>query len=191
MELVSILSLLILNFVLIVVALLFIVWLCQSFLFAAPFLPLSQPVVERVALLSNLTKSGKFYDLGSGDGRVVRAVAKRYPDSLCFGVEKALLPNLLAWVHNCFTTLENTNYLRADFNAVSLDQADSVFLYLWPDAMAKIADKLKTELPNNARVISCSFELPGFSLEYTETVRVKKRSYKLYVYSKPFKTLVS
>jgi len=183
MELVSILSLLMLNLILIAAVLLFIIWLWQSMFFQAPFLPLPMAVTQRVALLSKLPTAGRFYDLGSGDGRVVRAVAKQHPSTLCFGVEKALLPNLLTWFYSLSPSLKNVKYLKEDFTTVSLSHADAVFLYLWPGIMDQVANKLKAELPKNAQVISCNFELPEFSLEQTEIVCIKNRRYKLYLYS--------
>lgn len=183
MSLFTLTIVLILNLLVVLAALIFIVWLVQSLLFKAPFLPLPHLVVAKVVEMAMLAPENRFYDLGSGDGRVVRAAARRYPAATCVGVEKAIFPTLLAWSHEVFKQNSNTLYLRQDFKQVKLESANVLFLYLWPSVMAELAPKLKAELLPTARIISCQFELPGFKLDTTESVVVAGQVFKLYVYT--------
>jgi len=42
-----------------------------------------------------------------------------------------------------------------------LHNADVVFIYLMPAPMKKLAEKLFSELPNKAKIISYGFQIPG------------------------------
>ncbi len=172
-----------LSLLLCVLGVLFIIWLWESLIYRAPFIPVPMPVVTKVIELIKLQDGSSFYDLGSGDGRVVRAVAKKYLNSSCFGVEKAIFPNLLAHIYSLISRQKNVTYQKEDFHDVSLIKADAVFLYLWPSVMVYIAPKLKQELPAGAQIISCSFTLPDFPLIATEEVNYKGTTYSLYHYT--------
>lgn len=183
MTLFTLIIVVILNLLVVLATLVFIVWLVQSMLLKAPFLPLPHLVVAKVVEMAMLVPENRFYDLGSGDGRVVRVAARRYPAATCVGVEKAILPSLLAWYHEVFKRNSNALYLRQDFRQVKLESANVLFLYLWPSVMAELAPKLKAELLPTTRIITCQFELAGFKLDTTESVAVAGQVFKLYVYT--------
>lgn len=179
MEMNFIVGILFAYLILLIISLLFILWLVQSILFPAPFLPLPKKVVARLSEIANIPSKGYFYDLGSGDGRVVRAVAVKYPTASCVGVEKALLPHILALA---YFKRQNTTYFLTDYNKVSLRQADVVFLYLWPEAMLAMKIKLKSELTAEAKIICCRFPLPEAAPLSTEVVSAGVHGYTLYTY---------
>jgi Histone methylation protein DOT1 len=172
MDIILIISLLFTYLLLFIFVLAFILWLGQSILFPAPFLPLPRKVVARLSEIANIPSNGYFYDLGSGDGRVVRAVAAKYPTASCVGVEKALT----------YSKRRNTDYYLTDYNKVFLKQADMVFLYLWPEAMLEMKIKLKSELASGAKVICCRFPLPEAKPLAKEVVSAGGHEYTLYIY---------
>jgi len=99
-------------------------------------------------------------DIGCGDGRVLRQAWKRYGVK-GIGYELNLLAYLKAKVLCLgFKDIEVT---RRDFWTVDLSGADIVFCYLFPDVMQDLSAKLRSELRPGAVVVSCNFDLPGFS----------------------------
>jgi trans-aconitate methyltransferase len=101
-------------------------------------------------------------DIGCGDGRVLRKARKRYGVS---GIGYEL--NLLAYLKAKLLCLglQDIKVKWSDFWTVDLSDADIVFCYLFPDVMKDLAAKLKSDLKPGAVVVSCNFDLPGFSPE--------------------------
>lgn len=182
MELILIIGLLFAYVVLLICSLLYILWLGQSLLFSAPFVPLPKEVVKQLINNVFLNDGDIFYDLGSGDGRVIRAVSRSYPKALCIGVEKALLPNVLSWFYSKRFFHSNIRFLRQDYNTVSLEKADVVFLYLWPGAMPGILEKIRQETPRNAKIICCRFPFPNTIPTDTQLISNGGKNYNLYTY---------
>lgn len=101
-------------------------------------------------------------DLGCGDGRVLRAVRKRYgAEVLGYEVNPFayLMGRLLAFGR------PGVNIRFGNFWKADLSGAQVVFCYLFPDVMSKMSAKLKAELAPGARVVSCNFPLPGWRPE--------------------------
>ncbi len=148
----------------------------------APFLPVPQKIANRVAELAYLPEGSVFYDLGSGDGRVVRAVAKAHLETACIGVEKAPLPVLLAFLITSRRAFPNVRFIRQDFREVTLTGGTCVFLYLFPEAMRALAPKLTTELSRGARIISCDFTFTDRTPTAAEKIHAGRRWHTLYTY---------
>lgn len=99
-------------------------------------------------------------DIGCGDGRVLRKTNKLYKNP-CIGLDMNPLANIKARILS--VGYKNVNILYENFFKFDLSQADVVFCYLFPDVMKKLSDKMKNELKKGAVVVSCNFELPGFT----------------------------
>jgi SAM-dependent methyltransferase len=99
-------------------------------------------------------------DIGCGDGRVLRQAWKRYGVK-AIGYELNLLAYLKAKV--LCLGFKHIEVTRRDFWTVDLSGADIVFCYLFPDVMQDLSAKLTSELKPGAVVVSCNFDLPGFS----------------------------
>lgn len=183
MDLLSIALLLILTLLLLLISLLFILWMLQNLIFQAPFLPIPHSIVRGIASQITLSSGDEFYDLGSGDGRIVRAVALKHPQAHCFGVEKALVPHLIATFLNTYKRLPNIHLIRDDYRKVALNRARIVFVYLYPTAMEELSTKLKAELPKGAKVVSARFTLPGLELVDTTELQTGSDKFKLYIYA--------
>ena len=99
-------------------------------------------------------------DIGCGDGRVLRKACKRY-GVRAIGYELNLLAYLKAKL--LCLGLKDVAVKWRNFWTVDLSDADVVFCYLFPDVMRDLATKLKSELRPGAVVVSCNFDLPGFT----------------------------
>ncbi len=99
-------------------------------------------------------------DIGCGDGRVLTAVRERYrADAVGYEL------NPLAWLRAQYRVfgIQGIKVHRRSFWKADLTGADTVFCYLFPDVMKDLAVKLRSELKPGAVVVSCNFQLPGFT----------------------------
>jgi len=101
-------------------------------------------------------------DLGCGDGRVLRTAAKRY-GVRAVGYELNPLALTKAWLFNLGRN--GISVRRRNFWKIDLAEADAIFCYLFPDLMPELAAKLQRELSPGTPVISCNFELPGWTAQ--------------------------
>jgi cyclopropane fatty-acyl-phospholipid synthase-like methyltransferase len=139
----------------------YISYLCIAFIVGAPFVPSTNPVAAKMVELARIKKGAKVYDLGSGDGRILRLAAQH--GACATGLE--INPWLVLYTNLRFGFTKHPgtvwarwrNFWRADYR-----DADIVFVYLLPWHMNKLADKLKRELKPGALVVTNSFIMPGW-----------------------------
>lgn len=117
--------------------------------------------------LAQIKPGEKVIDLGSGDGSLVTEAAGRGAEAI--GVEiNPFLVWYSRWRIKKANLQDKTKIIRGDFRNFSLDQANVVFLYLWPETVAKLKEKLIRELRPGARVISNGFPLAGWHPQAAE-----------------------
>jgi len=99
-----------------------------------PTLSANNKVIEKILRSIDFKGRKKFYDLGSGNGKLISGVASLYPDLECIGIEYNIVAYYCAKTRNIF--LKNkVSYLRENFFKVNLDDADIVYTYLFPGVM--------------------------------------------------------
>jgi len=128
-----------------------------------PYIPTPEDVVEEMLRLAEVTRNDLVYDLGSGDGRIVIAAAKKHGAR---GVGIELDPNLieisrrkarLAGVEHMVT------FLEADLFRTDLSAATVVTLYLIPTMNLALRPKLLRELSPGTRIVSHKFDMGDWS----------------------------
>lgn len=128
----------------------------------APFVPTGKRDMRRILTAVKIKPGEIFYDLGSGDGRLVIAAAK--DGAIALGFERAW--PLVFWSNIKIKLLglkgkalvRRANFLKAD-----LGQADIIFCYLMPNAMKQLKSKFEKDLKPSARVFSRAFSISGWS----------------------------
>ncbi len=127
----------------------------------APFVPTRRRDLQKILEIARIKHGEIFYDLGSGDGRLVRAAARS--GAKAFGFERAwplvLWSRFLIFI---FGLRGQASIVRANFLKINLSQADVIFCYLMPKGMDRLKPKLETELKPGARVFSRTFAVPGW-----------------------------
>lgn len=134
----------------------------------APFVPMEPEVVERVMKLAKVGKGDVFYELGSGDGRLVIAAAMRGAEA--YGVE---IDRLRVWYSRVWIfllRLKNAKIIHGDIFKTDLSKATVVCLYLLQETNERLQEKLERELKNGTRVVSVAFTFPDW-----EPVKVEPR----------------
>lgn len=112
----------------------------------------------KVLQAANLRDGQVFYELGSGDGRVI-FLAEQLARVKPVGFE------LTPWVHimakfHAWRKGSKATLLREDFFAASWHDADVVYCYLYPPLMRSVEEKFLQETKPGSVLISRDFKLP-------------------------------
>ncbi|XP_068197125.1 ATP synthase subunit C lysine N-methyltransferase isoform X1 [Antennarius striatus] len=130
-----------------------------------PFVPATTAQVENVLMVLR-ARSGSLVDIGSGDGRIVIAAAKRG-----FQASGLELNPWLVWYsrYNAWRqgVHRSTSFHISDLWKVSFAQYTNVVIFGVPQMMEQLELKLAKELPNTATVVACRFPFPTWVPEAT------------------------
>lgn len=143
------------------IILLFLFTFVYASLRAAPWVPMHASDVERFLQLAQVRPGERVYDIGCGDGRVVRAAARAGAHAT--GFEVSLLPYLLAQADIAFYKNHNARVLYKDFWYADVRDADVVYFFLMPKIYPKLKEKLERELKPGARVIAYVWPIPDWT----------------------------
>lgn len=148
----------------------------------APFVRTRAAVAEEIAQYVGALPAGSVvYDLGCGDGRVLRAIHKRNPEAQLVGIELQLFPYLLARLR-CSGV---ARIIRGDIFAQDLSAATHLYAYLYYDVLDRLLPKLERELQPGTRLYSLDFAFSHRTPFETITLRSRapgKLGSILYVY---------
>lgn len=123
-----------------------------------PYVPTPVRVVNRMLDMAELGPGDYLIDLGSGDGRIPIAAARRGARALGVDIdpariEEAVFAARLAGVEN------RARFRRQDLFHTPLREASVVTMYLLPDINLRLRPRLLTELRPGTRVVSHNFTL--------------------------------
>jgi ribosomal protein L11 methylase PrmA len=134
------------------------------------YVPTPPEVVEEMLRMADIKKGDVLYDLGSGDGRIVIAAAKKYgirgvgididPDRIKEAKENAEREGVSKLVE-----FRNEDLFEADFH-----EATVVTLYLLESLNEKLRPKLWRELKPGTRIVSHAFRMGDWEPEKTAEV---------------------
>lgn len=139
--------------------------------YIAPFVPTPEEVVARMLELAEITPGDVLYDLGSGDGRIVIAAAKRYGiKAVGFEINPALVEESRGTIKQ--QGLENLVEIREqDIRSVDLSPASVVTMYLYPNANLRLRRAIRSQLKPGARVVSHKFDMGNWTPAKTEQLK--------------------
>ncbi|SDH24376.1 class I SAM-dependent methyltransferase [Paraburkholderia phenazinium] len=139
-----------------------------------PSLSLSaSEAADAIALLkdANLPQRAVIYELGSGWGALVIALARAFPNAEVRGIEISPLPYLVARFRT--RKMPNVSLIWGDFNKRDLADADAVTCYLMRNPMVKLANLLDGMLKPGTRVVSVAFWFRGRQVAATRQGRMR------------------
>jgi len=164
-----------------------IVWLPMNALtdpLWVPWVPTRRELMDLIFSLAGLSDKDVFYDLGSGDGRMVVEAAKRGV-KLAIGVEKNRELYLKAVkLAEREGVSDRVSFINGDFFSVNISDATVVYMYLLTRVNRLLAPKLASELRSGARIVSLDFEIPGWRPLQIVEARIAGMDRKLYLYVK-------
>ena len=123
------------------------------------YVPTPHDVVEDMLRLANVGKGDVLYDLGSGDGRIAIAAAKKY-GIRAVGIDidperiKEATANAKKAGVEKLVTFRQEDLFKADFK-----DATVITLYLLPDLNVKLRPKLWAEMKPGTRIVSHQFDM--------------------------------
>jgi len=123
-----------------------------------PYVPTPEAVVEGMLDMAGVQPGERLVDLGSGDGRIAIAAAKRGARAMGVEINQRLVSRARLNAEMAGQK-DNARFVRDDLFAVSLREADVVTLYLLPQINEKLRPKLLTEMRPGARVVSHAFDM--------------------------------
>ena len=134
---------------------------------AGPYVPSPQSVVADMLKFAGVGPADFVIDLGSGDGRIVRTAAQVY-GARGFGVE---IQDDLVRLSNEAAKKEGladrVKFLKQDLFKTDISQATVLTMYLLPNTVNMLSEKLQTELKPGTRILSHDYGLSGWIPEQT------------------------
>ena len=163
MEIVALTVLILLALVLSVVLLFFSFYLVSVFV-GAPFVPTSEDVTEAMLDIARVKVGDCFLDLGSGDGRLVIAAARRGARAVGYEINPFLVL-FSRWRIRRAGFARTARVYWKNLWTVNCSFADVVGLYCLPRTMRHLEQKLYRELRPGSRVVSNAFEFIAWRSE--------------------------
>lgn len=130
----------------------------------APYVRSSKKTQDTMFRLAELKPGDVVYDLGCGDGTVVRRASKLAAKVI--GIEASLLTFLLAWFW-CLP-YRGARIRFGDLWKGDYRQADVVFCYLLVSSMQRFEAEIWPTLKSGCRVVSNSFRMKGLEPSQTQ-----------------------
>ena len=135
-----------------------------------PYVPTPEPVVNAMLKLAQVRRGDVLYDLGSGDGRIVIAAAKRYGVR---GTGVDIDPQRIREANDNARkagVAGRVRFLNQDLFAIDFSEATVVTLYLLPRINLQLRPKLLAELRPGTRIVSHGFDMGDWQPERTAEV---------------------
>jgi len=130
---------------------------------AGPYVPSPQSVVADMLKLAEVGPDDFVIDLGSGDGRIVLTAAKVF-GARGMGIE--IKDELVALSNEAARRegiADRVTFVKQDLFKADVSRATVLTMYLLPDTVNMLRDKLLRELRPGTRVISHDYPLAGWS----------------------------
>ena len=129
---------------------------------AGPYVPSPQSVVTDMLKLANVSDKDFVVDLGSGDGRIVLTAAKVF-GARGFGVEiQEKLVRLANEAAQKEGIADRVKFINQDLFKTDISQATVLTMYLLPNTVNMLKDKLLAELRPGTRILSHDYPLAGW-----------------------------
>jgi hypothetical protein len=129
---------------------------------AGPFIPSPEAAVAAMLQYAKVGPNDFIIDLGSGDGRIVRTAAKLF-GARGFGVEiKEDLVRSSNEAAQKEGLADRVKFIKHDLFKTDISQATVLTMYLLPDTVNLLREKLLRELKPGTRIVSHDYPLTGW-----------------------------
>ena len=132
---------------------------------AAPWLPTKPKDRQHLLDHLKLEPGQKVIDLGCGDGSLLFAVARKYPEAKCVGYDISLLPLFLGWSRKILKPrlYKHVSLRFGNLFKQNVAQADVIFILLLPKSYPRLLKSLAHNLKPEARVFVEAWPFPGIT----------------------------
>jgi SAM-dependent methyltransferase len=140
-----------------------------------PFITTPPEVLERMLELAGTRADDLVVDLGSGDGRIVIAAARKY-GARGLGIElDGKLVRRSRENAEAARVADKVRFVEGDVLVADISQATVVTVYLLPALMGKLQARFIDELAPGTRIVSHAFGMAGWTPDRSETVKLTQR----------------
>jgi precorrin-6B methylase 2 len=123
-----------------------------------PFVPTPQDVVERMLDMAKIGKEDFHIDLGSGDGRIVIAAAKRGARSMGIDINPTRIAEANENAKKAGVT-DRVSFVQGNLFEQDISKADVLTMYLLQTVNIKLRPKILSDLRPGSRVVSHAFSM--------------------------------
>ena len=161
-----------------------------------PYLPTPHPIIDRIVDLADPRTGEIFCDFGSGDGRILVAMASKGCYSIGIEIDRKLIKRSLK---NTRKFNHNIDIIWGDMFRNPIRRVDIIYTFLDEKAMSMLKPYLKNLMRTGTRVVSLTYEIPDVKPTHVfdayEDIQLallstlaseltdKLREYKIYVYA--------
>jgi len=159
----------------------YMILLNYSWLKGAPYVATKKKSLKEIINNAKITDGNHIIELGSGDGRFLRTVAKQYQIT-GLGVDVNPLPIFKARIIARLQNLTTVEFKIQDIRDTDLSEADVIYMYLIPKFIQKIKNQLLHKTKKGAIIVS-----HGFKIDYLEQYLVNTitdETFKTYFYKR-------
>lgn len=129
---------------------------------AGPYVPSPDTVVSQMLEMAGVGPDDVLVDMGSGDGRIVLTAAK-LRGARGLGIEiQARLVALSIETAQREGVADRARFVRQDLFTTDVSEATVVTIYLLPDTVNMLRDKLRRELRPGTRVLTHDYPIAGW-----------------------------
>lgn len=127
--------------------------------FGAPYLPTRRPQQQQVFKLLKLQPGQVFYDLGCGDGRMLRTAAEQGLTAIGYELNPILF---MIGVVCSFRYGDKVKIKFGNFWNADISDANGVFVFLLDKYMPKLDRFMMNQnFTHKAKLVSYAFKIPG------------------------------
>lgn len=149
-----------------------------------PYVPTPDNVVERMLDLTSVESSDYVIDLGSGDGRIVIAAAKRGANGHGIDLDPERIAEARENARNAGVD-NQIMFMEGDLFETDFSEASVVTMYLLPSVNKKLRPKLLNDLQPGTQVVSHSFDMGNWKADKEVVVNNNGRSHDIYYWVIP------
>ena len=142
-----------------------------------PYVPTPEVVVDAMLKLAGIGPKDFVIDLGSGDGRIVIAAAKKQ-GARGFGVEidGALVARARSEAQRQGVA-DRVQFLEQNLFITDISRATAMTLYLYPRLLMQLRPRFFSELKPGTRIVSHDFDMEDWQPDTKLTVPVPDKPY--------------
>ena len=135
-----------------------------------PYVPTPNEIVERMLRLADVGPGDRLIDLGSGDGRIPIAAAKRFGiQALGVDIDPTLVDRARANAKAAGVD-DKVTFEVKDLFETPIGEATVLMLYLLPDVNLLLRPRVLSELKPGSRVVSHQFDMGDWQPTKAETI---------------------
>lgn len=152
----------------------------------APYYPTPETVVDKMLQLGGLKPGEHMFDLGSGDGRIVIAAAKKFKaDATGVEFDDALFKQSMEKIKS-LGLASTARIIHGDLLKQDYSSADLLTVYLLPMSNDKVTPILERQLKKGARVVAHDFEFSAWKPAKVVDIDDdgEGRAHRLYLYQR-------